>query len=294
MATPAIAAQRRRSWRPRSGSDALSAITIAAVAVFVVQFVARKLTSDATQFVTIALNGLTLGSLDFLVASGFTLIFGLMRVTNMAHGAFYLLGGYIGYEVSERTGTWHLGVLAGALGCRRAGDRRPAVAGAPDPGPGPARGAGHDRARDRDRRPVPGLLGRHAAGHLGAVATLRRAEPRGRRPTAGTVELFGRDVTSTPAHRRVACGLTRTYQRSNLFAGLTVRETVYLALMGAEPRHFALRRRAEEERWRDTARVGMDPRARLRAVAAAGRAPQGRRRLTLRRRAADAGESGAR
>jgi branched-chain amino acid transport system permease protein len=115
VATPAIAAPRRRLWRPRSGSDALSAIAIAAVAVFVVQFVARKLASDSTQFLIIALNGLTLGSLYFLVASWFTLIFGLMRVTNMAHGAFYLLGGYIGFEVSERTGNWYLGVLAGAL-----------------------------------------------------------------------------------------------------------------------------------------------------------------------------------
>jgi branched-chain amino acid transport system ATP-binding protein len=71
------------------------------------------------------------------------------------------------------------------------------------------------------------------------------------RPSAGTVELFGRDVTRTPAHKRVACGLTRTYQRSNLFAGLSVRETIYLGLLGAEPGHFALRRRpADEERRR--------------------------------------------
>ncbi|MEM5373533.1 hypothetical protein V4C53_47640, partial [Paraburkholderia azotifigens] len=93
----------------------MSAIAIAAVAVFVLQFAVRRLSSDATQFVTIALNGLTLGALYFLVASGFTLIFGLMRVTNMAHGAFYLLGGYIGFEVSERTGEWLLGVLAGTV-----------------------------------------------------------------------------------------------------------------------------------------------------------------------------------
>jgi branched-chain amino acid transport system permease protein len=93
----------------------LSSIVIAAVAVFVLQFVVRKVSSDATQFVTIALNGLTLGALYFLVASGFTLIFGLMRVTNMAHGAFYLLGGYIGFEVSDRSGNWYLGVLVGAL-----------------------------------------------------------------------------------------------------------------------------------------------------------------------------------
>jgi branched-chain amino acid transport system permease protein len=116
VAAPAIPTSRRQVWRPQSATDALSAIVIAAVAVFVLQFVVRKVSSDATQFVTIALNGLTLGALYFLVASGFTLIFGLMRVTNMAHGAFYLLGGYIGFEVSERTGNWYLGVLAGALG----------------------------------------------------------------------------------------------------------------------------------------------------------------------------------
>jgi branched-chain amino acid transport system ATP-binding protein len=72
------------------------------------------------------------------------------------------------------------------------------------------------------------------------------------RPSAGTVELFGRDVTRLPAHRRVAAGLTRTYQRSNLFAGLTVRETLYLALMGAESGHFALRRRRDGEERRRT------------------------------------------
>jgi branched-chain amino acid transport system permease protein len=116
VAAPAIPTSRRQLWRPQSATDVLSAIVIAAVAVFVLQFVVRKVSSDATQFVTIALNGLTLGALYFLVASGFTLIFGLMRVTNMAHGAFYLLGGYIGFEVSDRTGNWYLGVLAGALG----------------------------------------------------------------------------------------------------------------------------------------------------------------------------------
>jgi uncharacterized protein (UPF0261 family) len=39
------------------------------------------------------LNGITLGGLYFLVASGFTLIFGLLRNVNLAHGTFYLLGG---------------------------------------------------------------------------------------------------------------------------------------------------------------------------------------------------------
>ena len=48
------------------------------------------------------LNGLTFAALLFIVASGFTLIFGLMRIVNLAHGAFYLLGGYIAYVAA----TW--------------------------------------------------------------------------------------------------------------------------------------------------------------------------------------------
>ena len=51
-------------------------------------------------FVTL-LNGLTLASLYFIVASGFTLVFGLMRNVNLAHGSLYLLGGYVGYVVAR-------------------------------------------------------------------------------------------------------------------------------------------------------------------------------------------------
>ncbi|MEM7429322.1 MAG: branched-chain amino acid ABC transporter permease [Pseudomonadota bacterium] len=63
-------------------------------------------------FVNALLNGITLGALYFLVASGFTLIFGLMRNVNLAHGSLYLLGGYIGYEFVELTGYWVLGFVA--------------------------------------------------------------------------------------------------------------------------------------------------------------------------------------
>jgi branched-chain amino acid transport system permease protein len=66
-------------------------------------------------FVSAILNGLTLAGLYFLVASGFTLIFGLMRNVNLAHGSLYLLGAYIGYEVANRTGYWLLGVAAGFI-----------------------------------------------------------------------------------------------------------------------------------------------------------------------------------
>ncbi len=56
------------------------------------------------------MNGVTYGALLFLVASGFTLIFGLLRVVNMSHGAFYLLGAYVGYTVAAWLSGW-LGVL---------------------------------------------------------------------------------------------------------------------------------------------------------------------------------------
>jgi branched-chain amino acid transport system permease protein len=57
-------------------------------------------------FLNAIFGGLTLGALYFLVASGFTLIFGLMRNVNLAHGSLYLLGGYLGYTVSTATGQW--------------------------------------------------------------------------------------------------------------------------------------------------------------------------------------------
>jgi branched-chain amino acid transport system permease protein len=59
-------------------------------------------------FVNALLNGVTLGGLYFLVASGFTLIFGLMRNVNLAHGSLYLFGAYIGYEIVDKTGSWLL------------------------------------------------------------------------------------------------------------------------------------------------------------------------------------------
>ena len=61
------------------------------------------------------LNGLTMAAIFFVLGSGLTLAFGLMRVVNLSHGAFYLLGGYIGYSVIKATGNWGLALLAGAL-----------------------------------------------------------------------------------------------------------------------------------------------------------------------------------
>jgi branched-chain amino acid transport system permease protein len=67
-------------------------------------------------FLNAVFNGITLGSLYFLVASGFTLIFGLMRNVNLAHGSLYLFGGYIGYAISTSTGSWVLGFIVAFVG----------------------------------------------------------------------------------------------------------------------------------------------------------------------------------
>jgi branched-chain amino acid transport system permease protein len=67
------------------------------------------------------LNGLTFAALLFVVASGFTLIFGLLRIVNLAHGALYLLGGYIGFTVAIKTGSFVLGGVAAVAAAAAAG-----------------------------------------------------------------------------------------------------------------------------------------------------------------------------
>lgn len=67
------------------------------------------------QFLAQTLNGLTLAGIIFLVSSGFTLVFGVMRVTNLSHGAVYLLGGYIGYSVIGVTHNFFYGLAAAAV-----------------------------------------------------------------------------------------------------------------------------------------------------------------------------------
>lgn len=66
-------------------------------------------------FVLQTLNGLSFAGLLFLVASGFTLTFGLMNIVNLAHGGFYLVGGYIGLTTALALDNFWIGVLAGGL-----------------------------------------------------------------------------------------------------------------------------------------------------------------------------------
>jgi branched-chain amino acid transport system permease protein len=79
------------------------------------------LSDNARLFFLTVLNGLTLAALYFLVAAGFTLIFGLMRNVNLAHGSLFLLGAYVGYSVGDKTGSWFAALVAGFVSSAVAG-----------------------------------------------------------------------------------------------------------------------------------------------------------------------------
>jgi len=66
-------------------------------------------------WITQTFNGLSYGALLFLLASGLSLIFGVMRIVNLAHGSYFLLGGYVGLSVIWRTGSYVAALLTGAL-----------------------------------------------------------------------------------------------------------------------------------------------------------------------------------
>src|ERR671931_2484003 len=109
-------------------TTALARRTPAALALgllaFAVAWVAYKAfgkgfgeTGNGPQLVIVALNGISLAALYFITASGFTLVFGLMRVVNMAHGALYLLGGYLALDLLQHGLSWWPAALLAAVAC---------------------------------------------------------------------------------------------------------------------------------------------------------------------------------
>jgi branched-chain amino acid transport system permease protein len=102
------------SWGPQR-------VVLVLIAALVVIWIGIKAADNFSQFVTVTLNGLSLSALYFVVASGFTLIFGLMRVVNMAHGSLYLLGGYLALNFQQKlfqedSGGLNLSLSAGGGG----------------------------------------------------------------------------------------------------------------------------------------------------------------------------------
>ena len=95
---------------PRSGSPVAPAVAVLVGALGLLgvlwQAFETGLGSEGNvpTFILITLNGLTLAGLYFISASGLTLIFGLLRVTNLAHGALFLLGGYVALTLVQDAG----------------------------------------------------------------------------------------------------------------------------------------------------------------------------------------------
>jgi branched-chain amino acid transport system ATP-binding protein len=92
------------------------------------------------------------------------------------------------------------------------------------------------------RREVVGLIGPNGAGKTTLVNVMTGFD----RPTAGSVELEGREITSWTPHRRGRAGLARTFQHSHSFGSLSVRENVEVAALGVGARPREARRRATE------------------------------------------------
>ena len=76
------------------------------LAVFAGLFAAAAVGMESQDFLITLLRGLSVGSLTFLVASGFSLIFGLLDVLNLAHGTLFMIGAYIGWTVYVRPDTF--------------------------------------------------------------------------------------------------------------------------------------------------------------------------------------------
>lgn len=111
-----VSARELRAQALRYGLRGLIAAIVVFLVVWVLFAADNAAIHDPTLFWRITLNAITLAGLYFVVASGFTLIFGLMRVVNMAHGSLFLLGGYITYEVAANWGNWGSGLVISMLG----------------------------------------------------------------------------------------------------------------------------------------------------------------------------------
>ncbi len=72
--------------------------------------------TSASCIVTQTTSGLIIGLLLFLVAAGVSLIFGVLKVVNFAHGSFYMLGAYFAYTAFQLSGNYLVAVLAGGIG----------------------------------------------------------------------------------------------------------------------------------------------------------------------------------
>jgi len=124
---------------------------------------------------------------------------------------------------------------------------------------------GLDAVRDVDLDVAHGerraILGPNGAGKTTLFNAISGDVPQ----TSGTIEFLGQDIGHVPAPGRTRLGMGRTYQKSRLFAGLTVEDNLYLAVLGSREGHMRLvRRRKADGEMRERARelaavVGLEP-----------------------------------
>jgi branched-chain amino acid transport system ATP-binding protein len=114
---------------------------------------------------------------------------------------------------------------------------------------------GLNAVREVDLAIAPGerraILGPNGAGKTTLFNVISGDMP----PTSGSIELFGADVTRLPARHRAKLGLSRTYQTSRLFLGLSVLDNLYLAALGVEDGHLRPIVRKRDGELRDRARA---------------------------------------
>ncbi|MGA3217576.1 MAG: ABC transporter ATP-binding protein [Acidimicrobiales bacterium] len=124
---------------------------------------------------------------------------------------------------------------------------------------------GVDAVRGVDLEVSPGerrvVLGPNGAGKTTLFNLICGIE----RPTSGTVELFGRDVTLMPVRRRAHLGMARTFQTSRVLRGLSVDDNLYLGALGAQGGHLRIARARRDREVRERGRraggrVGLEDR----------------------------------
>jgi branched-chain amino acid transport system ATP-binding protein len=124
---------------------------------------------------------------------------------------------------------------------------------------------GLDAVRDVDLDVAYGerraILGPNGAGKTTLFNVISGDMPQ----TSGTIEFLGQDVGDVPAAGRTRLGMGRTYQKSRLFAGLSVEDNLYLAVLGSRDGHLRMRRKAVDAEMRGRARelagaVGLEAR----------------------------------
>jgi branched-chain amino acid transport system ATP-binding protein len=113
---------------------------------------------------------------------------------------------------------------------------------------------GVDAVSEVDLEVQPGerraILGPNGAGKTTLFNVISGEFP----PTAGSIELFGGDVTAEPGRKRARLGLSRTFQTSKLFLGMTVEDNLYLAVLGARDGHLRIVRSRRDTEMRERAR----------------------------------------